>query len=79
MKTENISTDLVEKLYWAAVHLRDFIEMQPANAPVVWCGDRRSKVTDMPHYKESCEVISLFELRTNGKAMDACEFSNSTE
>ena len=73
MKDSSILSDLAEKLYWAAVHLRDFIEMQPANTPVIWIGDRKSKVTDMPHYKKSCEAISLFESHANGKTMDAGE------
>ncbi|MBM9521202.1 hypothetical protein JWG39_15385 [Desulforhopalus vacuolatus] len=68
MIIENISTDLIEKLYLAAIHLRDFIEMQPVSRPVLWCGDGKSKVTEMPHYKESCKSIALFESCIDRKA-----------
>ena len=70
MKTENISEEMIERLYWAAVHFRDFIAMQPNATPVIWCGDRKSRVVDMPHYKSACEAVREFEMGAYGKTLD---------
>ncbi|TWI68533.1 hypothetical protein LZ24_02505 [Desulfobotulus alkaliphilus] len=67
MKTENISEEMIERLYWAAVHFRDFIAMQPNASPVIWCGDRKSWVVNMPHYKSACEAVREFEMKVYGK------------
>jgi len=65
----------IESLYWAAIVLRDFIEMQPANSPVIWCGDRKTRVVDTPHFKEACNAIVLFESFIEGKAVYTRELS----
>lgn len=76
-RAKNIPILLVERLYWAAIHLRDFIEMQPLETPVLWIGDRKTKVTDLPPFKLSCESIRIFESYINTKTVDACELFDS--
>lgn len=76
-RAKDIPILLVERLYWAAIHFRDFIEMQPLDTPVLWIGDRKTKVTDMQPYKVSCESVKVFESYVNSETMDACELLNS--
>lgn len=76
-RAKNIPILLVERLYWAAIHFRDFIEMQPLDTPVLWIGDRKTKVTDIQSYKVSCESVKLFESYVNSETMGACEFCAS--
>jgi hypothetical protein len=74
--------DLAEKLYIAALCLRDFIEMQSLNNPVIWTGDKKSRVIDMDHYITSCSAIVEFEEFENNysqsKTVGAGQFSQST-
>lgn len=77
MNTKNIPYELIDNLYWAAVIFRDFIEMNPIESPVLWCGDRKSRVIDMPHFKYSCEYIREYESFINGKAMDTSKPSET--
>lgn len=79
MNAKNIPNELIDELYWAAVHLRDFIEMRPLYSPeaVIWCGDNKSRVVDMPHYKSSCKAIQAYESLINGEAMDTSKLSET--
>ena len=56
MSTNNID---LEDILFGAKCLLDLIEMAPPGSPLIWIGDRKTKVVDLPHFKKAKQIIDF--------------------
>lgn len=59
--TVSIPYNDFERLFIGALCLLDFIEMAHPDNQLIWIGDRETKVTDLPHFKEAKAAVRYFE------------------
>jgi len=63
--TLHINNIELEDVLFGARCLLDFIEMAHPDMPLIWSGDRKTRVVDLPHFKKSKQFIDAATRQEN--------------